>query len=77
MNDNVFDEFDSTLYHLQFAANPLRIFSMQNRDALAYYINKEGAYFQAIFLPKWKKTTLKLQFSKKESMFIHLLILNF
>ena len=59
MNDNVFDEFDSTLYHLQFAANPLRIFSMQNRDALAYYINKEGAYFQANFLPKWKKTHTK------------------
>ena len=52
MNDNVFDEFDSTLYHLQFAANPLRIFSMQNRDALAYYINKEGAYFQANFFAK-------------------------
>ena len=77
MNDNVFDEFDSTLYHLQFAANPLRIFSMQNRDALAYYINKEGAYFQANFFAKMKKTTPKLLFSKKESMFIHLLILNF
>ena len=60
MNDNVFDEFDSTLYHLQFAANPLRIFSMQNRDALAYYINKEGAYFQANFLPKWKKNYTKV-----------------
>ena len=67
MNDNVFDEFDSTLYHLQFAANPLRIFSMQNRDALAYYINKEGAYFQANFLPKWKKPHQSYYFLKKRA----------